>query len=94
MLYGHGLAVYKQAIEDGKLVRKYEEQPEVMAILCLSKDIIDLKRRLGKIIVGYRKDNSPIFASDLKAEGSMAVLLKDAMMPNLVQTNIEPICNH
>lgn len=59
---------------------------EVMAILCLSKDIIDLKRRLGKIIVGYRKDNSPIFASDLKAEGSMAVLLKDAMMPNLVQT--------
>lgn len=59
---------------------------EVMAILCLSKDINDLKRRLGKIIVGYRKDNSPIFASDLKAEGSMAVLLKDAMMPNLVQT--------
>lgn len=59
---------------------------EVMAILCLSKDIIDLKRRLGNIIVGYRKDNSPIFASDLKAEGSMAVLLKDAMMPNLVQT--------
>ena len=59
---------------------------EVMAILCLSKDIVDLKRRLGKIIVGYRKDNSPIFASDLKAEGSMAVLLKDAMMPNLVQT--------
>ena len=59
---------------------------EVMAILCLSKDITDLKRRLGKIIVGYRKDNSPIFASDLKAEGSMAVLLKDAMMPNLVQT--------
>ena len=59
---------------------------EVMAILCLSKDIFDLKRRLGKIIVGYRKDNSPIFASDLKAEGSMTVLLKDAMMPNLVQT--------
>ena len=59
---------------------------EVMAIFCLSKDLKDLKKRLGRIIVGYRKDNSPIYASDLKAEGAMTVLLKDALKPNLVQT--------
>ena len=59
---------------------------EVMAILCLSTDIVDLKRRLGNIIIGYNKENKPIFARDLKAEGSMAVLLKDAINPNLVQT--------
>lgn len=59
---------------------------EVMAIFCLSKDLNDLKNRLGRIIVGYRKDNSPIYASDLKAEGAMTVLLKDALKPNLVQT--------
>ena len=59
---------------------------EVMAILCLSTDIVDLKRRLGNIIIGYNKDDKPIFARDLKAEGSMAVLLKDAINPNLVQT--------
>lgn len=59
---------------------------EVMAILCLSKDFIDLKERLGKIIVAYTYDNKPITAADLKAVGAMAVLLKDAMMPNLVQT--------
>ncbi len=59
---------------------------EVMAIMCLASDINDLRKRLGNIIVGYRKDNSPIYASDLKAEGAMTVLLKDALKPNLVQT--------
>ena len=59
---------------------------EIMAIMCLSNDINDLKRRLGNIIVGYKKDNTPIYAHDLKAEGAMTVLLKDALKPNLVQT--------
>jgi len=59
---------------------------EVMAILCLSEDIKDLKRRLGKIIIGYNDKNEPVHAKELKAEGAMAVLLKDAMNPNLVQT--------
>jgi formate--tetrahydrofolate ligase len=59
---------------------------EVMAILCLSKDLNDLEKRLGDIIVAYRRDKSPVYARDLKADGAMAVLLKDAMQPNLVQT--------
>ena len=59
---------------------------EVMAILCLSTDIVDLKRRLGNIIVGYTKEGKPVTARDLKADGSMTVLLKDALKPNLVQT--------
>ena len=59
---------------------------EVMAILCLSKDMTDLKRRLGNITIGYTKDGKELFARDLHAEGSMAVLLKDALKPNLVQT--------
>ena len=59
---------------------------EVMAILCLSKDFIDLKNRLGNIFVGYTHDKQPIYARDLKAEGAMAILLKDAIKPNLVQT--------
>lgn len=59
---------------------------EVMAILCLSKDLKDLENRLGDIVVAYRRDKSPVFARDLKADGAMAVLLKDAMQPNLVQT--------
>ena len=59
---------------------------EVMAVLCLSTDIDDLKKRLGNIIIGYNKEEEPIFAKDLKAEGAMAVLLKDAIKPNLVQT--------
>lgn len=59
---------------------------EVMAILCLAEDLADLEARLGAIIVGYRRDKTPIFARDLKADGAMAVLLKDAMQPNLVQT--------
>ena len=59
---------------------------EVMAILCLAKDMEDLKTRLGNITIGYTKKGSPIYARDLHAEGSMAVLLKDALKPNLVQT--------
>ena len=59
---------------------------EIMAILCLSKDLQDLKERLGRIIVAYTYDNKPITAKDLKAVGAMAVLLKDAIKPNLVQT--------
>ena len=59
---------------------------EVMAILCLCNDREDLKERLGNIFVGYTFDNKPIFAKDLKAQGAMATLLKDAIKPNLVQT--------
>jgi formate--tetrahydrofolate ligase len=59
---------------------------EVMAILCMSKNIEDLKQRLGNIFVGFTFDKKPIFARDLKAEGAMALLLKDAIKPNLVQT--------
>ncbi len=59
---------------------------EVMAVLCLSSDIIDLKNRLSKIIVAYTYDNKPVTAGDLKAQGAMTALLKDALKPNLVQT--------
>ena len=59
---------------------------EVMAILCLATDIDDLKQKLGNILIGYNKKQEPIYAKNLKAEGSMAVLLKDAIKPNLVQT--------
>ncbi|MBK7390658.1 MAG: formate--tetrahydrofolate ligase [Bacteroidetes bacterium] len=59
---------------------------EVMAIICLSKDFSDLKKRLGNIFIGYTFDKKPIYARDLKAEGAMAILLRDAIKPNLVQT--------
>lgn len=59
---------------------------EVMAILCLATDLQDLQKRLGDMIVAYRRDRSPVFARDIKADGAMTVLLKDAMQPNLVQT--------
>ena len=59
---------------------------EVMAILCLADGLADLERRLGDMIVAYRRDRSPVFCRDLKAQGAMTVLLKDAMQPNLVQT--------
>ena len=59
---------------------------EVMAVFCLAKDIDDLRRRLSNIIVGYNEDDEPITVKDLKAEGAMTVLLKDAINPNLVQT--------
>jgi formate--tetrahydrofolate ligase len=59
---------------------------EVMAIFCLAKSLVDLKERLGNIVVGYRRDLTPIHARDLKAQGAMTVLLKEALKPNLVQT--------
>ena len=59
---------------------------EIMAILCLATDINDLKRRLGNIVIGYNEENKPVTARDLKADGSLTVLLKDALKPNLVQT--------
>lgn len=59
---------------------------EIMAIFCLATDLMDLKKRLGKIIIGYSYDGKPITAHDLKAEGAMTALLKDALKPNLVQT--------
>ena len=59
---------------------------EVMAILCLAKNLADLQERLGSMIVAYRRDKTPVFARDIKAHGAMTVLLKDAMQPNIVQT--------
>jgi formate--tetrahydrofolate ligase len=59
---------------------------EIMAILCLATSIADLERRIGQIVIGYRKDKSAVLAKDIKAPGAMVVLLKDALMPNLVQT--------
>jgi formate--tetrahydrofolate ligase len=59
---------------------------EVMAILCLARDLADLQKRLGDIVVAYRRDKTPIYCRDIKADGAMTVLLKDAMQPNLVQT--------
>lgn len=59
---------------------------EIMAVLCLSKDLMDLKERFGKIVVAYTYDGQPVTAHDLEAEGAMALLMKDAIKPNLVQT--------
>ena len=59
---------------------------EIMAIFCLAKDLKDLRNRIGNIVVGYNKEGNAIYARDLKAEGSLTVLLKDALKPNLVQT--------
>jgi len=59
---------------------------EVMAILCLARDLDDLQQRLGRIVVAYRRDKTPITCADIKADGAMTVLLRDAMQPNLVQT--------
>ena len=59
---------------------------EIMAIVCLSKDLKDLKQRLGNILIGYNEEDKPVFAKDLKAEGALCVLLKDAINPNIVQT--------
>ena len=59
---------------------------EIMAILCLSKDIDDLRKNLGNIIIGYNEEDLPVYAKDLKAEGAMVALLKDAINPNLVQS--------
>ena len=59
---------------------------EVMAVFCLARDLKDLEARLGRIVIGYKRDKSPVTAADLKAPGAMTVLLKDALSPNLVQT--------
>ncbi len=59
---------------------------EIMAVLCLSSDIVDLKERLGRMVIGYTYDDAPVTAADLKAAGAMTALLKDAIKPNLVQT--------
>ncbi len=59
---------------------------EIMAILCLASDIEDLQKRMGDIIIGYRRDRTPVYCRDVKADSAMAVLLKDAIQPNLVQT--------
>ena len=59
---------------------------EIMAILCLASDVKDLEKRLGDIIIGYRRDKTPVFCRDVKADSAMTVLLKDAIQPNLVQT--------
>ena len=59
---------------------------EIMAILCLASDLADLQKRLGDIIIGYRRDKSPVFCRDVEADGAMTVLLKEAILPNLVQT--------
>lgn len=69
--------------EDGFMITVASE---IMAILCLSNDLEDLKKRLGDIIIGYNRMGKPVFARDLKAEGAMCALLKDAIKPNLVQT--------
>ena len=69
--------------EDGFLITVASE---IMAILCLSEDIEDLKERLGKIIIGYTYEGAPVYAKDLKVNGAMTLLLKDAIKPNLVQT--------
>ncbi|MBQ2916186.1 MAG: formate--tetrahydrofolate ligase [Clostridia bacterium] len=65
---------------------------EVMAILCLAKDIFDLKERLGNILIAYRYDKTPVFAKDIKAHGAMTALLKEAIQPNLVQTLEQSPC--
>ena len=69
--------------EDGFIITVASE---VMAILCLAKDMNDLKQRLGSILIAYTYDGKPVYARDIKAEGAMAALLRDAVNPNLVQT--------
>ncbi|MEG0229874.1 MAG: formate--tetrahydrofolate ligase, partial [Oscillospiraceae bacterium] len=69
--------------EDGFIITVASE---IMAILCLSENLKDLKKRLGNILIGYTYDDKPVFAKDIKADGAMCALLKDALMPNLVQT--------
>ena len=69
--------------EDGFMITVASE---IMAILCLAENLADLKKRLGNIIIGYNRSGMPVYARDLKADGAMTVLLKDAIKPNLVQT--------
>ena len=77
--------------EEKKIVPRHDKfditvASEIMAIVCLATDINDLKEKLGNILIGYNKQGEPIYAKQLKAQGAMAVLLKDALKPNLVQT--------
>ncbi|TYQ14805.1 UNVERIFIED_CONTAM: formate-tetrahydrofolate ligase [Acetivibrio alkalicellulosi] len=83
IVVGLGGKVNGMPREDGFLITVASE---VMAILCLSSDITDLKNRLGKIIIGYSFDGSPVYSRDLNVHGAMALLLKDSIKPNLVQT--------
>ncbi|AGK99263.1 formate--tetrahydrofolate ligase [Clostridium pasteurianum] len=69
--------------EDGFMITVASE---IMAILCLANDLMDLKERMGKILVAYNLDGEPVYCKDLKVEGAMALLMKDAIRPNLVQT--------
>lgn len=87
-------ALRKVEVDLGKKNKKLTRQDnfnisvasEIMAILCLSEDIADLKKRIDRIIIGYNFQGKPVYAKDLKATGAMATLLKDALKPNLVQT--------
>lgn len=69
--------------EDGFMITVASE---IMAILCLSSDLMDLKRRIGDIVIGYNMENNPVYVKDLDAQGACAMLLKDAILPNMVQT--------
>lgn len=86
------LRIVETGLSDEKNIHKRMDKfditvaSEIMAIMCLSTDLVDLKNRLGRIIIGYNKAGKPIYAKDLKAEGSMTAILKDALRPNLVQT--------
>ena len=83
IVVGLGGPVNGQPRQDGFMI---SVASEIMAILCLCSGLADLKERLGRIVVGYRYDKTPVFCRDLKADGAMALLLKDAIRPNLVQT--------
>ena len=79
-------ALRKVTTDFGKTCFTITAASEIMALLCLAKDIEDLKEKIGNIIIGYNKNNNPVYAKELKVEGAMTVLLKDAIKPNLVQT--------
>ena len=83
IIIGLGSKVNGIPREDGFIITVASE---VMAILCLAKDLKDLKERLGKILIAYTYDGKPVYAKDIKADGAMTALLKDAINPNLVQT--------
>ena len=83
VIVGLGGSNNGQPREDGYMITVASE---IMAILCLAEDILDLKERLGKIVIAYDENDNPIRTKDLKVEGAMAALLKDALKPNLVQT--------
>lgn len=83
IIVGLGSKINGVVREDGFVITV---ATEIMAILCLAKDLNDLKIKLGQILIGYTYDSKPVYAKDLKADGAMTVLLKDALKPNLVQT--------